>query len=878
MGSSIISTDIYELSGTIDELQKQYMEEESETTRAIGTYGMINDIASSEIQNAVIMASETANEMWPSRAKFEKNVITHAIIQNITDINAVPAEIRVLIGIEDNILESLLVNDKFTIDKECPIYIGKFEYHLPYDLIIERKVIKNNEKVYTARYDMSRKNPISDITNPYLQAPFVQAYSKQKNIVVDCVLQQISLVTHSQKLLTKNPIENKTYEFEFDDQLADFEVKVTENDKVTYLTPIFEGMGIDDSLELFCYYTYANSNTIRVRFDSISYMPTMNAKIETIVKTTKGSEGNFEYNESKIASISSTRFGYKNVSLYIGIGSNSENGEDKKSVEELRKILPKEALSRGSVTNMQDVQNYFNMLNTDTHRMLFQKKVDNQFERTYYAFMVLKDNYNNVIPTNTINLLVDRETDFDTHVNRKYTLKPGCVIVYDKENKIGRIVSREDIENNPITDPNTFVYTVPFTTVVTDDPLYMSYYLTIMNISEPLEFTYINQESPVQFITTQAVWTRGYSVKPNKYQLDFVITQNILTDRGIIEYDKNGKVNVVNARAVVVFYNDGIYDDGTVPYRYAFADLDASKSTTDYQYTMHLELETNDQINDDAKIRIEDMYIPGSTDKDYGYVSGKTKVKIYIICKIDGGVEYGRYDLDDIIPEGLDGWTVSNMYTVENGLDFYINYSDIINSVVVNKGIEDKYDTRNGYLIKSIPVLRRDYATDEYNMLYFISQLNYKKAYIDRAIYLLENNFKVDFKLFNSYGPSTIYSTDKAGENIIDRVNLTMNFEIKLVKASDVYTKDYIIRDIKKIVENLNDMSNLHIPNLITEITNTYRPNSIEYIEFLGFNEYGPGVQHLYRNEYDDVTIVPEFLNINTESDMTPSINIRIAQ
>ena len=71
-------------------------------------------------------------------------------------------------------------------------------------------------------------------------------------------------------------------------------------------------------------------------------------------------------------------------------------------------------------------------------------------------------------------------------------------------------------------------------------------------------------------------------------------------------------------------------------------------------------------------------------------------------------------------------------------------------------------------------------------------------------------------------------------------------------------------------------MTNLHIPNLITEITNKYRPNSIEYIEFLGFNEYGPGVQHLYRNEYDDITIVPEFLTVNTTLDMTADIQIRV--
>ena len=87
---------------------------------------------------------------------------------------------------------------------------------------------------------------------------------------------------------------------------------------------------------------------------------------------------------------------------------------------------------------------------------------------------------------------------------------------------------------------------------------------------------------------------------------------------------------------------------------------------------------------------------------------------------------------------------------------------------------------------------------------------------------------------------------------------------------------------IKELVEDLNDISSLHIPNLITTITNKYR-ESIEYIEFLGFNDYGPGEQHIYRQDYNvvtgnqDVTMVPEFLTVHTDLDMTPDININLA-
>ena len=158
----------------------------------------------------------------------------------------------------------------------------------------------------------------------------------------------------------------------------------------------------------------------------------------------------------------------------------------------------------------------------------------------------------------------------------------------------------------------------------------------------------------------------------------------------------------------------------------------------------------------------------------------------------------------------------------------------------------------------------------------FIDELNYKKVYIDNALYVLENNFTIDFKLFNTYGPSKIYSLDSKGENMVSRVNLTLNFRLRLIQSTDSYTVNYIIKDIKDILEDLNDISSLHIPNLITTITNTYR-NSVEYIEFLGINGYGPGVQHLYKNETDDVSIVPEFLTVHTNEDLSPDINIELA-
>ena len=121
---------IYNIQQMLNDISKHYVPNENEDTLALGIFGYIQDIASLQIQNDIILNSELGNELWPSRAKYEKNVIAHSLIQNIVDINAKPAIIPVMIGFEEDKLKTLFYNDKFTIDKEFSFRIGDFDFHL----------------------------------------------------------------------------------------------------------------------------------------------------------------------------------------------------------------------------------------------------------------------------------------------------------------------------------------------------------------------------------------------------------------------------------------------------------------------------------------------------------------------------------------------------------------------------------------------------------------------------------------------------------------------------------------------------------------------------------------------------------------------------
>ena len=121
-----------------------------------------------------------------------------------------------------------------------------------------------------------------------------------------------------------------------------------------------------------------------------------------------------------------------------------------------------------------------------------------------------------------------------------------------------------------------------------------------------------------------------------------------------------------------------------------------------------------------------------------------------------------------------------------------------------------------------------------------------------------------------------ISNTSKVA-NYIDNVALNMKFAIETQSSADKYITTNIINDVKEYIEDINEVNELHIPNIITLITNNYREQLI-YFEFLDVNGYGASCQHLYLDDTKDVDTCPEFLNIaiSDDSKEEPQISITV--
>ena len=144
---------------------------------------------------------------------------------------------------------------------------------------------------------------------------------------------------------------------------------------------------------------------------------------------------------------------------------------------------------------------------------------------------------------------------------------------------------------------------------------------------------------------------------------------------------------------------------------------------------------------------------------------------------------------------------------------------------------------------------------------------------------LLENSITVDFKFFNTYGQSITYTLED-NSTTIGNIDINLKFKVSLKNATDINTVDNIKQSIKDYIENINEIGGWHAPNLIRDIINSYE-DRINFIEFVGFNTFDAGDQHIILQEDEDPNIIPEFINIRNMKDpntnkLVPCIDIEL--
>ena len=896
-----ISTDIYDIVSTIDNLKARYVDTEDETTLALGIFGFIADTEAKKIQTNTIIAGELGNEMFPNRAKLDKNIVTHAMYSNITNINAVPAVMTVDLAIKESDLNTYMKSDEFVFDRSCPIYVGEYEFHFDYNIILKRqKKAGTTLYYYNASYDMSDRNEISDIVSPYLEQPYTINFNNNTYIFFRTIIRQITISTIEDKLVSGSIIDNKSFTFSFEDQMADFVVYVTEKGNTKKLKPYLYGAPVSLDVKDFCWYLYMTDHDIRIGFDTSSYLPGLNAEIKVVCQTTKGSEGNFSY-ANKDGEINgfyfdmeSSIYNYKKITCYASPETDSENGSDKKSIDELKELIPKMSLSRGYITTETDLNNYFNLINTNENRLQLQKKIDNQLSRIWYCYLLMKNQFNDVLPTNTLDIHLDLTSGFlveSGDLNPTWMLPAGTIIKYDKNvGDYGVPIQEQDMPV-PYSDNyyanGVYYYRSIYNILLSTNPLYCSYYLTVLDSYNYFDNEYINPNMFMGFVVTTNHLTRhllndtgkpgdqGYDANHiNSYTFSFIMRQSVAADFGLYDYET--ELNTNNMKVIM------IVDKDDVPYKYFVGKMKDPDPDYDprYEYEWHFTMTPDNYLDSDNNLKITNCYELGSSTMSPGYFEDNASARIYILGKFDE--DYGRSTIDTMIPD-LEGYSLINVYSVQGGLSFYNNLTPVMNTRVHHvTDIEDPQD-EGYYFVQGVPFVGAHYFKEEDNVSYFIHELLKKKSYIDHCLTLVENNMDIDFKYFNTYGDSKTYTIGDREHTLLGHIDITMKFRAKFVNQNDTQTKRAIINRIKSEIENLNESGqDLHIPKLIHDLMEEFK-DVVVYIEYMNFNDNRLGINHIELKEVDNIHTVPEFICIRNRytedgSELEPCIDLEVVQ
>jgi hypothetical protein len=861
-----------------------------------GLFGYVNEISSNSMEDSINMMNIISNEIYPNKAVLPNSIYSYAALGDFSDFNAKPSSINFTLALRlSDLLTYSTSSDNseyfsFTISRYSTLIINsEKQFMLDYDVKIKIREKINTDKsnedsgyFVSAYYNIDDlSNAMSSITNPYILTK--QMLLTENNSLGEWYVflylsgAQVERESFEYTVYTNDLVESIRYDIEYSGTLSDFNVWYT---PATSSTPIqLEKIYVDSvkpESDYFCFYQYSGTNSITITFSAHPdyFKPEFNSTIMVEVYTTLGEDGNFVYEGDDVDFafyIDETQDQSMKVIHFCHLSGAATGGADALSIEEIKYNTIKAFSVRNNIISDNDLDYYFNGI-TKNCKMKFVKKRDDLIQRIYSAFLLLKNSDDEILPTNTINLHLDME-DFDNYETDSSILafKPGKLLAYkeeindwiyydvDKEHDIDYVIENESVSN--------YYYTNPFLMKVNTNPYFVSYYLNSVFDTYNLIFSYIDEDSLDEFIIS------SFNIERNAIISDtYKITFNINTSLNYSEFcDVDANNNYIfNDNLMVKIFLRTSSDDNYLGY------VNCRKtgiSNDGLFINMEAELYTEDLItSDDEIVILNSIYKLGSNlailRRECSVPSDDVYLEIGIFYNGYNSSNKGKFT--NLLPNYLNDYCLCNLFESSTEIKFFKDINNIEYSTLILDNNE-----ATAFKIKSIPVVRYLYLYNEDSMENFITLIDYFRSSLQSTLSIIENNFDLDLKFYNTYGKSQYFTIGRNGEALSGTavsINLVIKLNIELTELVKSDIQSYIISFVESI-NNTDDTNYLYISNLIQGLTNTF--SYITYIEFKDFNGTGDSSKQIIENNIANLSnmnnkqvikYVPEYLNVSKKS------------
>lgn len=835
----------------------------------IGLLGYTTELISTITEDSFNVISNFIKEMFPNLASMPDSIYTYAALNNIDNFFAKPASVGITLFVNEKDILNYGVqkgsHKEFVIDSNMIIDIEGKQFMVDYNIIIQAKPYKN-DYIFTALYDMNFINSLSTIKNPFIKIKRIN-YTNEKYIALMLTVRQVNKFTLNTSIINNDFLNSPSITFEFDDQLANFEIfyKAPSDTEYTQLTK-----KIKNSSPLktpFCYYTFKNDKTVEISFTNKDnyFQPAFNSDFIIEYYTTKGKGGNFPLYTGNQISVTTNSQEYEynnNIILFAIPQTESTGGEDIPTLDDIRSMYMERQSTYGAYTTENDLQTYFNKFKdaygTDIY---FIKKRDDIFERLFSSFSLFRDKSGNVIHTNTLNLnILPSQFDLEYEQGDMYILKPGRLFKYT-DNSLDTVEKIDDktINDDLSTINSNFIYTNPFLITVGKKPNIVGYYINSIDKRYTLEYTYTNTESIVQFICNSILIKRNALKGENEYKLTVNITPTTDLDQNLVDPVTGEDLNRVKLK--LFFKNKNGNDVCYTDFRLVKYDLQSNI------YTFEATLTTDDYMTLNQRLRFYDLKNPESGESEIrliDMINAKISVVLFYLYP-DMKINHIYDHIEELQP-----YTMTNIYSNDNEPITFINPINIIRSTMKYVRIDDE----NYYInITGVPFIRASTLKNDNNFAYFLETLNAQVNYTQSILNQITNNYSISIKFYNTYGKSKNFVT--IDDDLLDRVNISIKFKVKLLDTvTDIETFILELKSfIKNYVENINveGSNDIYISNLIKSIENNF--SEIKYLNFIKINDYDSSIQSIENKTKNLNTLtkeernnfIPEYLTISDE-------------
>lgn len=570
-----------------ENIAKEYLNFDNVNNYNLGVFGYINEVMGTAMEDGQNAINIARREFYPISAKYESSFYKMAATQRIELPMATPSVCNaILILSEDLVLEKGTMVDgvsQFVVDNTINIIADKLNFMLDYPIVILSMKQPDGTWSHTSHYDISQSNSLSTGANRYIS----NKSTRQNGANYIYLKVQMHQVVRNHDAATINvsaAIQSVVLDFPFTGQLANFEVRYVANDNTNaiQLKKLLSGQTMPKVP--FCYYNLIGRNKIRITIPkNIYFIPQMNSRLEVDIYTTEGANGNFpEFTGSLVCETKSDKYIYNNAVIITGIiDGPAVNGKDVPDSADFKAEVLDAYATNKTFTTEHDLQVYFDSLDrgTDT-KFVIKKKRDDFRYRLYGAFCLCRDSAHEIIPTNTLNLKIAPE-QFNVYYqgSKRMILYPGTIFQYGKDEsdafKVYKDDTRKLIDDVEDRAPTDFTFTNPFLISVTLDPNVVGYYQNTVTETNPIEHSYVNDKSFVQFLANNLYITRNAIIGENYYKLTVALCPS--NDMDLTELytpvDTEDEANIIRAKdnghLSRTYYHDKtvwgeiLYSDGT---------------------------------------------------------------------------------------------------------------------------------------------------------------------------------------------------------------------------------------------------------------------------------------------------------------------------